>query len=51
MKIWYIPIEHTATGTRYLVPIPARTKKEALTKASAWPYTTDAFTVIKGETQ
>ena len=51
MNTWYITIEHTATGIRYIVPIPAHTKAEALTKAGEWPYTTDAYTVIKGESK
>ena len=49
MKTWYVTIEHTATGIRYKVPVLARTKTEAERKANDWPYTTDAYTVVKGE--
>lgn len=51
MKTWYVTIEHTATGRLYSVPVLARTKAEAERKASGWPYTTDAYTVIKGESK
>ena len=51
MKTWYVTIEHLATGRRYSVPVLARTKAEALDKASGWPYTTDAYIVIKGESK
>ncbi len=51
MKTWYVTIEHTATGNRYTVPVLARTRTEAERKASGWPYTTDAYTVIKGESK
>lgn len=51
MKTWYVTIEHTATGRRYNVPVLACTRTEAESKASGWPYTTDAYTVVKGETQ
>ena len=51
MKTWQITIEHIATGRRYIVPVLARTKAQALTKAGGWPYTTDAYRVILRSTQ
>jgi hypothetical protein len=52
MKTWQITIEHIATGRRYTLPVLARTKAEALTKARGWPYTTDAYTVVnQGESK
>lgn len=51
MKTWYVTIEHTGTGRRYTVPVLARTRTEAERKASGWPYTTDAYTVLKGESK
>lgn len=51
MKVWYVTIEHTATGVQYRVPVLAATLEQAYDKASGWPYTTDAYTIIKGESK
>lgn len=46
-KTWLVTIEHFATRCRYTIPVLAETLAEAETKATDWPYSSDAFFVVK----
>jgi hypothetical protein len=49
MKAYTVKIKHIATGKVYSVPVLARSRSDAEFKAGQWPYTTDAYIVLKGE--
>lgn len=48
MKTYTIKIKNISTGNVYNVPVLARSRSEAESKAGQWPYSTDAYIVLKG---
>ena len=45
MKIYFVKIKHSATGTVYTVPVLASSRADAEYKAGQWPYSNDSFVV------
>ena len=48
MKTYTVKIKHISTGNVYKVPVLARSRSDAESKAGQWPYITDAYIVLKG---
>lgn len=48
MKTYTVKIKHIATGNVYSVPVLARSRSNAESKAGQWPYSTDAYIVLTG---
>lgn len=48
MKTYTVKIKHISTGNVYSVPVLARSRSEAESKAGQWPYSTDAYIVLTG---
>ena len=48
MKTYTVKIQHISTGNVYKVPVLARSRSDAESKAGQWPYITDAYIVLKG---
>ena len=49
MTVFYVKIQHTATGTIFDQPVLAESRKKAEIKAGQPPYSTFAYTVLRDE--
>lgn len=45
-KLFFIVVEHIATGARYSIPVLAASFEEARAKAADWPYTNDGYKLV-----
>jgi hypothetical protein len=49
MTVFYVKIQHTATGTVFDQPVLADSRAQAESKAGQYPYSTLAYTVLRDE--
>jgi hypothetical protein len=46
LSLFYITVEHIATGLRYTVPVLAESLEDARTAAADWPYINDGYKLV-----